>query len=177
MRIYLPLTLPALRAAVAAGEIGPAPLPAHAVTPALREWYASGDEEELEYVATMAAAQDSLRLLPGVDGGQDSERRRVVVAADVADSSVRPTLGGGSAPGARAGERQSDRSGVRVAVPVPLSQVVSAHVDDPAAAEAVRAALAALPAADAGDEDAQWVVEALDDHELQWFAAQEFGGL
>ena len=36
---------------------------AHAVTPALREWYAEGDEEELEYVAFTRAAQDALRLL------------------------------------------------------------------------------------------------------------------
>jgi len=33
------------------------------VTPTLREWYAEGDAEELEYAALMAAARASLRLL------------------------------------------------------------------------------------------------------------------
>jgi hypothetical protein len=37
--------------------------------------------------------------------------------------------------------------------------------------------VAALPAADAGDEDAQFVVDAVEDHELGWFAAQEIGPL
>jgi hypothetical protein len=38
MRVYLPSTLPALAAALADGEVGPVPLAAYAVTPALREW-------------------------------------------------------------------------------------------------------------------------------------------
>jgi hypothetical protein len=37
----------------------------------------------------------------------------------------------------------------------------------------VRAAIAALAAAEAGDADAQFVVDSLDDHELQWYAVQE----
>ncbi|MFD0821913.1 DUF6912 family protein, partial [Micromonospora zhanjiangensis] len=58
---------------------------AHAVTPALREWYAEGDEEELEYVAFTRAAQDALRLLRD-DAG--APRRRVVVSADLPPGSV-----------------------------------------------------------------------------------------
>jgi hypothetical protein len=51
------------------------------VTPGLREWYAEGDDEELEYVAFTRAAQGALRLLR-----QDTAapRRRVVVSVDVA---------------------------------------------------------------------------------------------
>ena len=56
MRVYLPATLPGLAGLPRKAEIGPAPLRAFAVTPALREWYASGDEEELEYAAMMHAA-------------------------------------------------------------------------------------------------------------------------
>jgi hypothetical protein len=52
MRVYLPSTFAQLAAGVAAGSFGPPPLLAYAVTPALREWYASGDAEELEYAAT-----------------------------------------------------------------------------------------------------------------------------
>ena len=33
------------------------------------------------------------------------------------------------------------------------------------------------PAADAGDEDAQFLVDGVEDHELGWYAAQEIGPL
>src|ERR1035438_421630 len=59
MRVYLPATLPALADLLRTGEIGPVPLTGFAVTPALREWYASGDLEELEYVAMTHAARAS----------------------------------------------------------------------------------------------------------------------
>jgi hypothetical protein len=41
----------------------------------------------------------------------------------------------------------------------------------------VPAAAAALGAADAGDDDAQFVVDGAEDHELLWFATQEVPGL
>ena len=63
MRVYLPTTMPGLADILAKDEVGPSPLRAFAVTPALREAYASGDDEELEYVAMLAAATASLRLL------------------------------------------------------------------------------------------------------------------
>ena len=37
MRVYLPLTLPALTTALKTGEVGPAPIMGFAVTPTLRE--------------------------------------------------------------------------------------------------------------------------------------------
>ena len=49
--------------ALQAGQVGPGPLPGFAVTPALREAYASGDAEELEYAALTEAARASLRLI------------------------------------------------------------------------------------------------------------------
>ena len=57
MRVYLPLTLPALTTALKTGEVGPAPIMGFAVTPTLREGYASGDLDELEYVALTEAAR------------------------------------------------------------------------------------------------------------------------
>jgi hypothetical protein len=54
MRVFLPSTLPALAEALRAGHVGQQP--GYAVTPALREAYASGDEEELEYSALTEAA-------------------------------------------------------------------------------------------------------------------------
>ena len=80
MRVYLPATLPGLADLLRKAEIGPAPLRAFAVTPALREWYATGDLEDLEYVAMMHAARASLRLL---EADPDAPRRRVVLAADL----------------------------------------------------------------------------------------------
>lgn len=132
---------------------------AYAVTPALREWYASGDTEELEYAALWQAARASLRSLARDDA---SPRRRVVIAADV--ESATPDAGVG-------------RAGVRLGAPIQLSDVVSAHVDDEAAEAAVRAAIDALPAADEGDDDAQFTLDTLDDYELAWYAAQEIPDL
>src|SRR5947199_4540067 len=114
MRIYLPATTTTLHALIDAGEVGPPPLTAFAVTPGLREWYVDDDAEELEYAATVEAARGSLRLIDADDGAR---RRRVVVAADVpdADVTVRDDL---------------DRGVVEVAAWVPLSAIASVHVDD-----------------------------------------------
>jgi hypothetical protein len=161
MRVYLPATLPALADLLAKAEIGPAPLSAFGVTPALREWYASGDEEELEYAAITHAARASLRLL---EADPAAPRRRVVLAADVPDASV--AVGGGF-PGSLGPTR------VEVTAPIPLRWVVSAHIDDLVAVADVAKAVAALAAADAGDDDAQFMVDGAEGHELAWYATQE----
>jgi hypothetical protein len=159
MRVYLPATLRVLDQAVRAAEIGPAPLQGFAVTPDLREWYASGDQDELEYVALMHAARASLRLLAA---DATAPRRRVVIAADVPDDHVRHDSG------------FEEPTVVEVTAPVPLERVVAGHIDDPVAMVDVAAAVNALAAADAGDQDAQFVVDGAEGHELQWFATQEF---
>jgi hypothetical protein len=161
MRVYLPSTLPELAAAVAAGGYGPPPIMAYAVTPALREWYASGDGEELEYAAMTDAARDSLRRL-GADPA--AAPRRVVVAADVSDAQTT------WAP-------QLHRAAVRVEAAIPLPKLAAVHVDDAAAEDDVRAAVAAIRAADAGDQDASFTVDAVADHELLWYAMQEVPAL
>ena len=158
MRVYLPITLAALGSALVAGQIGPAPLTGFAVTPALREWYSSGELEELEYVAMMQAARASLRMLH-VD--TKAARRRVVLAAEVPEPVISVKNG-------------FDRPGqVIVTLPVELADVVSGHVDAIDAAPDIDAAAAALPAADAGDGDAQFIVDSAEGHELLWYATQE----
>jgi hypothetical protein len=157
MRVYVPLTVPLLRTALSSGSIGPAPVTAYAVTPALREWYAEGDAEELEYAALQEAARASLRCLAH---DESAVRRRVVVAADVADTTVSPA-------------RDLHRAAVLVAADIALGDIASAHVDDVEAAPAIAAAATAILRADAGDEDATFDVDEAEAHELGWYATQE----
>ncbi len=157
MRVYLPATLNGLAAALAPGSARELPAgPAFAVTPGMREWYASGDTEELEYVALTLAAAASVRLI-GAD--PSAVRRRVVVAADVAAAAVAV-----SDDGTRAARGQ-----ISVTSPVPFSRVAAVHVDDPAAMDAVKAA-----ALDPSDE---FAMEDAADHELLWYATQEVDDL
>jgi len=158
MRVYLPSTLPALARMFLAAQISPPPVLGFAVTPALREWYSSGDIEELEYVAMMQAARSSLRLLMA---DPDAPRRRVVLAAELPDEQVIGVAG------------FDEPALVEIKPPVGLGDIVSGHIDDPAAADDVKAAVAALPAADSGDDDARFVVDGAEGHELLWYAAQE----
>jgi hypothetical protein len=158
MRVYLPATLPALDDLLRTGAIGRAPVRGFAVTPALREWYASGDLEELEYVAMTHAARASLRLLLS---DPDAPRRRVVLAADVPDEQV-GWDGGFDEP-----------TVVKISAPVPLRRVAAGHIDDLLAVGDISDAVAALPAADKGDDDARFIVDGAEGHELLWYATQE----
>jgi uncharacterized protein DUF6912 len=166
MRVYVPLTLPGLAEAYKTGELGAGPLVAYAVTPALREWYLSDDIEELEYAALNRAALSSLRLL-AADAG--APRRRVVVAVDVPDGAAVADPDRGLDPAAL-GE-------VTVTVTVPLAEAAAVHVDAEDAEQDVAAAADALEAADGGDDDAQFVVDGAEDHELLWYATQEIPNL
>jgi len=162
VRVYLPATLPAVAGLLHNGEIRPAPVRGYAVTPALREWYASGDVEELEYVAMTHAARESLRLLAGDPA---APRRRVVLAAEVADDQVTA-----SAP-------FDEPALVEISGPVRLRDIASGHVDDPGASPEIAAAVAALAAADVGDEDARFAVDGAEGYELAWYATQELADL
>lgn len=157
MRVYLPATLNRLAAALAEGsgrELPPGR--GFAVTPGMREWYSSGDTEELEYVALTLAAAASLGLI-GAD--PSAACRRVVVAADVEESAVVVEDDG----------MRASRGRVTITAPVAFSRVAAVHVDDEAAVPAVQAA-----AADPGDE---FAAEEAADHELLWYATQEIEGL
>jgi hypothetical protein len=168
LRVYLPSTLSAVTGLLRAGEIESVPVRGYAVTPALREWYSSGDMEELEYVALTHAARESLRLLAG---DPTAARRRVVLAADVAEAQVTASPGSGTGPGS------GDPALVHVGGRIRLRDIASGHVDDAAASAEIAAAVAALAAADAGDDDARFAVDGAEGHELQWYATQELGDL
>ncbi len=166
MRVYVPLTLPGLAEAHRTGELGADGLVAYAVTPALREWYLSDDMEELEYAALNRAALASLRLLAADPG---APRRRVVVAVDVPDGTASADPDRSLDPAAL-GE-------VRVTGTVRLAKAAAVHVDADDAEKDVAAAAQALGAADEGDDDAQFVVDGAEDHELLWYATQEIPNL
>lgn len=162
VRVYVPATLPMLATLRAGGQLGEQTTVAHAVTPGLREWYAEGDEEELEYVAFTRAAQEALRLLRHDPA---APRRRVVVSADVpAASLIREDAELGS-------------STVRLPQPVRLTELASIHVDGTDAIEAVTAAIDVVEQALAGDPDAQFTVDGAEDHELEWYAVSELDEL
>lgn len=161
MRVYVPGTWTTLSQLWDTGELGPAPLVGCAVTPMLREWYLDDDVDELEYAAMAEAARMSLRLLP-----RDVKvpRRRVVIAAEMPAAAVEP-------------DSVAGRAHVVISAAAALASVASVHVDEADAASMIAAAIEALPRADAGDEDAAFVVDEANSCELLWYATQEIPDL
>lgn len=168
MRVYIPATMPVLSELAKRGELGPGPLTGYSVTPALREWYVEGDEEELEYAAMTEAARGALRMLAA---DPLAPRRRVVVAAELFDAVVTPV----GTPVSRA--QGVEPGEVRIDGLIALRDVASFHVDDVAAEPAVGEAALVVRAADEGDEDAQFTVDGVEDYDLLWFATQELPDL
>jgi hypothetical protein len=156
------MTLAMLQRLVSDGVVQPVSGTAFAVTPALREAYAQGDDEELAEVARRDAATASLRLLTFDDSGLPPRRAVLVADADDADVTARPDL---------------DDAVVRLRGPVALDRVVCAYVDNADAESAVAAAVEVIDAADLGDEDAELVVGDAQDHDLAWYAPQELAFL
>jgi hypothetical protein len=156
-RVYVPTSWSGLRGIVTADGLGPAPFFAHAVTAAVREAFPDGGEEEWEYAATSAAARTSLGII-----GDEDPPRRVVLAVDA--ETVLPT-------------EDADPTVVEVGEVVPFRMVAAVLVDTDEAADDVAAAREAWPAAEAGDPEAEAVVDRCLDRDLAWFAVQEVGDL
>jgi hypothetical protein len=161
VRIYVPATLSMLapfgdRLDLHGSQHGF--LTAHSVTPLLREWYAEGDEEELEYVAFTRAAQAALQLLRA---DPKAPSRRVVISADVADNTVAVV------------DVELGSSRIRVPAPLSFQSVAAVHVDGVDAEPDVSAAAAVVEEAIAGDPDAQFTVDSAEDHELEWYDVTE----
>ncbi len=66
---------------------------------------------------------------------------------------------------------------VTVASAVPLRSVASVHVDEEQAQDVVAAAVAAIPAADAGDDDARFALDEAEATELLWYDVTEIPDL
>jgi len=157
MRVYIPATLAMLQGLVDDGDMQPLSGTAFAVTPALREAYAEGDDDELAEVAIAEAALASIRLLAAEPGTASLPLRRAVLIAD-ADAEPRADL---------------DTAVVRLRGRVSIDQVAAAYVDNADAEPAVAAAIEVIDSADLGDEDAELTVGDAQDHDLAWYATQE----
>jgi hypothetical protein len=160
VRVYIPATVLLLRTLNTAGELSAVGGTAFALTPMLRESYASGTSEELEYAAMLEASRASLRIL-AAELEQEPELvlpRRAVISADVDDATLRPDL---------------DYAVVKVAGPVHMKQVAAIHLDTSDAEEAVRGAAAVVDSADLGDPDAEFTLGEAEDHELAWYSPEE----
>jgi len=152
-RVYVPGSTRGLRELLVAGGLGPVPLLAHAVTDELRAALPDLTEEEWEYAALTAAAQDSLGLLD-----EDDVPRRVVVVAE-ASSVARPAAG--------------EAGLVEVVEVIPRGRVLAVHADSDDAGGVVAEARKVWAAAQEGDPAAEEVLDRCLDHELGWYATQE----
>ena len=110
-RVYLPLTAADLDALMDGLDLGPEPIAAHAVTPALGRPGIGTDEEELEHLAWVAATEEA-------DALREDDERRVVASADV-DAGVVSVPTGAEVP-----------SRVELLARLPRSRIVSFHVDE-----------------------------------------------
>lgn len=156
-RVYVPSSWSGLRSLVANDGIGPAPFLGHAVTDGLRAAYPEGGEEEWEYAAMAAASRTSLGLI-----GAGDPARRVVVAVD-AETVVALD--------------DADPSVVEVAQVVPYRRLAAVLADTPDAEDDVAAARARWADAEAGNAEAEAVVDRCLDRELAWYATQEISDL
>lgn len=147
VRIYIPATSNDIsREAIL-------PRTVHAVTPALSKVMPDEDEEVLESVAMLAAADDSLRVLEALAAGGETIRPlRVVIAAEVKDSVLSAVEGIDELPTA-----------LRLNGEVAWANVDSIHIDDAAVAELVVKSIG-------GDEEA---FEAVADEDLMWYDVEE----
>ena len=132
------------------------------VTPAVRDFFIEGDEEDFSEYVFDDASRASLRLL-ATGEVEKFPHRRVVISIDVPDSVVtyRPELG---------------ESVVSLDPPTfSLQSVAAIHVDVESSEAATRKAIAVIDAADLGDEDAELTVgDALANY-LAWFDPSELG--
>ncbi|MGW6337170.1 DUF6912 family protein [Nocardia rhamnosiphila] len=159
MRVYVPATVPMLRELVDKRVLHAVGGTAFSLTPALREAYASGDDEELAEVAMAEAARAALRLLAEeVHGSTTPMYRRAVIAVDVEGATLRPDL---------------DDAVVKLDGPIEYERIASIHLDLAEAEPAVAAAVDNVDAADLGDEDAEFILGDAEDHQLAWYATQE----
>lgn len=155
MRIYVPATFSWLQPLLTTGKLHPRA--AFAVTPALREYFVAGDEEEIAYQAYLDAARASLRMLAA---GHEERfpHRRVVLTFEVPDSRV---------------SWGEDSSVTLTPDELSVDDLASIHIDVARAEEDTAAAMAVVDQADLGDDDAEHLLANCEDHDLAWYDSAE----
>ncbi|EEI63312.1 DUF6912 family protein [Corynebacterium glucuronolyticum] len=164
MRVYIPATFSMLQNLSETGVLSAWAGWGFAVTPALTEFFTSGDEEEIAEVAFTEASRASIRLL-AIGDQERFPHRRVVVSVDLPDEQVTSTPDNGEAV-------------VKLSpAQVSLDQVAAVHVDTEANEEATAKAVELIDAADLGDEDAELAVGDAEDNFLAWYDPSELNAL
>lgn len=164
MRVYIPATFSMLQNLSETGVLSARAGWGFAVTPALTEFFTSGDEEEIADVAFTEASRASIRLL-AIGDQERFPHRRVVVSVDLPDEQVASTPDNGEAV-------------VKLSpAQVSLDQVAAVHVDTEANEEATAKAVELIDAADLGDEDAELAVGDAEDNFLAWYDPSELNAL
>ncbi|MDO4686138.1 MAG: hypothetical protein Q4A92_06275 [Corynebacterium sp.] len=155
MRVYIPATFELLGRLHDTGMLEVRSGWGFAVTPALRDFYTAGDEDEMGLVAFDDAARASIRMLSG--GTEVFPQRRVVVTVEVPESQVSLM-------------HDMGESVVRISpAQVAIAQVVAIHVDIAENEPATAAAIEVVDAADLGDEDAELTVGDALDNLMAWY--------
>lgn len=163
MRVYVPGTFSMLKILAEDARMPVRSGYGFAVTPALREFYTAGDEEEIAHSAFEDAALASIRLL--AIGEEQFPYRRVVVSVDVDDAAVdlQPELG--------ESVLKLDPAQIR------FDQVAAIHVDTEANEEFTAKAIEVIDAADLGQEDAELLVGDALDQFMAWYDPSELSAL
>ena len=163
-RVYIPATFAMLEELVREGSVAARNGWGFAVTPALTEFFTSGDEDEIAYSAFQDASMSSLRLL-AIGDEERFPHRRVVISIDVPKESVelQPELGDAVVKLSPAIFRTED--------------VAAIHVDIEESEEATAKAVEAIDAADLGDEDAELTVGDALDNFMAYYAPCELSFL
>lgn len=160
MRVYIPATFGMLEALNDTGVLHARNGWGFAATPALTEFFTSGDQEEIEAIAFDDAALASIRLL-AIGDEERFPHRRVVISVDV-DATEAPDMG---------------ESVVKLSGPVNLEDVAAIHVDIKESEEATAKAIEVVDAADLGDEDAELTVGDAQDNYMAFYHPDELAFL
>ena len=143
VRVFLPATFSMLAELEETGQLAARSGWGFALTPALREFYTEGDEEEIEYSAFLEASMASLRLL-AIGDEEKFPHRRVVISVDVDESVGEPVVALDPAT-------------------ITKDNLQAIHVDIEESEATTAKAIDAIDNADLGDEDAELAVgDALD---------------
>lgn len=164
MRVYIPATFAMVTQLRDAGSFTARSGYGFAVTPALREYFTAGDEDDFAEYAFDEASRASMRLL-AIGDEEQFQHRRVVISVDVPDDSATsdPELG---------------ESVVKLSpAEISFDSVAAIHIDVESSEEATAKAVKVIDEADLGEEDAELIVGDALDNFLAWYDPSELNML